>query len=342
MVLSQLLFLGGNKIPRQNLSPKKSIKTQLLINIIIYSMNPIPFIHPISKTQKTSNFSKVHLRGRFTQTTLKAAETSAPLVKEPAPRLGQGYAVMSVLTVIAWIITSILALARHPAVTWCLSGVTFFFLTEKYPCDFFKKSQANFQEEVVGKDVSFIPAIGNFFGLGLYGMKACFSRRKSCCDPMIMLRPHERLLEMMHWESLTFEVSLPGRCFVNDPLKSAANFYQGTPWCWLFARKLGTLLGKDASFRECNTLPPPEVLIIEGWKFHERKFFPCSNIFVLLTQKSMFFRALPKSKIPKLRSWRSPIQQQHTKTPRWSGYHYGTMFGGLRIWEDFWNPQSWL
>jgi len=59
----------------------------------------------------------VHLRGRFTQTTtLKAAETSAPLVKEPAPRLGQGYAVMSVLTVIAWIITSILALARHPAV----------------------------------------------------------------------------------------------------------------------------------------------------------------------------------------------------------------------------------
>lgn len=184
MVLSQLLFLGENKIPRQNLSPKKNIKTQLLINIIIYSMNPIPFIHPISKTQKTSNFSKVHLRGRFTQTTLKAAETSAPLVKEPAPRLGQGYAVMSVLTVIAWIITSILALARHPAVTWCLSGVTFFFLTEKYPCDFFKKSQANFQEEVVGKDVSFIPAIGKFFGLGLYGMKACFSRRKSCCDPM--------------------------------------------------------------------------------------------------------------------------------------------------------------
>jgi len=52
VVLSQLLFLGGNKIPRQNLSPKKSIKTQLLINIIIYSMNPIPFIHPISKTQK--------------------------------------------------------------------------------------------------------------------------------------------------------------------------------------------------------------------------------------------------------------------------------------------------
>lgn len=83
-------------------------------------MNPIQFIHPVSKTQKTSNLSKVHLRGRFTPTTnaLKAtAETSAPLVKEPAPRLGQGYAVMSVLTVIAWIITSILALARHPAVT---------------------------------------------------------------------------------------------------------------------------------------------------------------------------------------------------------------------------------
>ena len=125
VVLSQLLFLGGNKTPRPNLSPTKRLKAQLLINII-YSMNPLQFIHPIFKTKK-SNLSKVHLRGRFTQTTLKAAETSAPLVKEPAPRLGQGYAVMSVLTVIAWIITSILALARHPAVTWCLSGVTFFF-----------------------------------------------------------------------------------------------------------------------------------------------------------------------------------------------------------------------
>ena len=47
---------GGNKIPRQNLSPKKSIKTQLLINIIIYSMNPLQFIHPISKSQKNQTF----------------------------------------------------------------------------------------------------------------------------------------------------------------------------------------------------------------------------------------------------------------------------------------------
>ena len=208
-------FLGGEQNSQTEPVSKKRITTQLLINIIIYSMNPIQFIHPIFKTQKTSNLSKVHLRGRFTQTTLKAAETSAPLVKEPAPRLGQGYAVMSVLTVIAWIITSILALARHPAVTWCLSGVTFFFWRKSITVIFSKKVNPKSQVSKLsrGGDWKRCFIHSSYWEMlfwGMYVMKVCFSRRKSCCDPMIMLWPHERLLEMMHWESLTFEVSWGG------------------------------------------------------------------------------------------------------------------------------------
>lgn len=41
------------------------------------------------------------------------------MLQEPAPRLGQGYAVISVCTLLAWTLTAIMALARHPLVT-CL------------------------------------------------------------------------------------------------------------------------------------------------------------------------------------------------------------------------------
>ena len=38
-------------------------------------------------------------------------------MQESAPRLGQGYAVISVCTLLAWTLTAIMALARHPLVT---------------------------------------------------------------------------------------------------------------------------------------------------------------------------------------------------------------------------------
>lgn len=39
----------------------------------------------------------------------------AALAKAPAPRLGQGYAAVSLLTLLAWSVASVMALARHPA-----------------------------------------------------------------------------------------------------------------------------------------------------------------------------------------------------------------------------------
>lgn len=172
---------------------------------------------------------------------------------------------------------------------------------------------------------------------GMYVMKVCFSRRKSCCDPMKgcwkwCIGNHWLLRSVCRGGVLWIIHLKVQRTFTRE-LLDADYLQENSELYW----------GKMLVFRS-NTLLPPQVLIIEGWKFHERKFFPFSMIqlLMILTQKSLLFRALPKSKIPKLRSWRSPIQQQHTKTPRWSGYHYGTMFGGLRIWEDFWNPESWL
>lgn len=56
----------------------------------------------------------VRLRGGFGRVTSAAEAT--PLVKEPALRLGQGYAVISVCTLLAWTLTAVMALARHPVV----------------------------------------------------------------------------------------------------------------------------------------------------------------------------------------------------------------------------------
>ena len=45
------------------------------------------------------------------------ASVASVAMQEPAPRLGQGYAVISVCTLLAWTLTAIMALARHPLVT---------------------------------------------------------------------------------------------------------------------------------------------------------------------------------------------------------------------------------
>lgn len=58
----------------------------------------------------------VRLRGGFGRSVTSTAAESTSLVKEPAPRLGQGYAVISVCTLLAWTLTAIMALARHPLV----------------------------------------------------------------------------------------------------------------------------------------------------------------------------------------------------------------------------------
>ncbi|CAK9114605.1 unnamed protein product [Durusdinium trenchii] len=56
----------------------------------------------------------VRLRGM--RGTPESLISSGALVKEPAPRLGQGYAAVSVLTLVSWTLCAVMALARHPAV----------------------------------------------------------------------------------------------------------------------------------------------------------------------------------------------------------------------------------
>lgn len=58
----------------------------------------------------------VRLRGGSARSVTPTAAEPTSLVKEPAPRLGQGYAVISMCTLLAWTLTAIMALARHPLV----------------------------------------------------------------------------------------------------------------------------------------------------------------------------------------------------------------------------------
>lgn len=44
--------------------------------------------------------------------------------EEPARRLGQGYAAVSICTLLAWTLTTVMALARHPAVPWRREDMT--------------------------------------------------------------------------------------------------------------------------------------------------------------------------------------------------------------------------